>query len=78
MMKKKRLSNRSKTVNISPRATLKADIKMKVKMHRKRLYDEPVKKALTKIRQILGFPCGKGLKVMLKEEVRRSWKTTLP
>lgn len=65
------LNNHGKTVKISPGIAFKVDVRQKVKRQRKRLYGESIKKALIKIWQIMGFPCGKRLKPVLSEVVSK-------
>lgn len=62
------LSNHGKTVKTGKRTAIKADVRKKVKRYRERHY-ESVKKPLTMIWQILGYPCGKRLKPILSEAV---------
>lgn len=64
------LSNHGKTVNTGRGTVLKADARMKAKRHRESPY-ESVKKPLIQIWQIYGYPCGKRLKPILSEAVKK-------
>lgn len=64
------LSNHGKRVKIIKKTVVAVDVKMKVKRQRESPYDL-VKKPLTKIWQILGYPCGKRLKPILAEAVTK-------
>lgn len=64
------LSNHGKTVKTGKKTVMVTDIRLKVKRHRESLY-ETVKKPLIKIWQILGYPCGKRLKPILREAVAK-------
>lgn len=64
------LSNHGKRIKIIKKTTVVVDVKRKVKRQRESPY-VLVKKHLTKIWQILGYPCGKRLKPILAEAVTK-------
>lgn len=64
------LSSHFKKVKVNKHTVLKADVGLKIKRQRKSPY-EGVKKTLIRIWEIWGCPCGKRLKPILPEAVRK-------
>lgn len=63
------LSILCKTLRVGLKTVIKADVRKALRRQRNRIYDESVKRALTKIWEIMYFPCGKRLKPVLGETV---------
>lgn len=64
------LSNHGRTVKTVGSTVLKADARLKVRRHRESPY-EAVKKPLLEIWKILNYPCGKRLKPILPETIKK-------
>ena len=50
-------------INLKPKLRLKADLRVKFKRKREKIYDERVKEALLLVWKILNYPSSKKLKV---------------